>query len=163
MRLQFEHPKCLGFALVLFVAAFCASNSALAQTVEKASGQTVYVPAYTQVLTKEGRSEPLAAMLFIHNVDPNQPIMITGVDYFAENGALLKSFATASRELVGFESTRTLVPIGSSEDGIGANFIVTWTSSKPAIPPIVETVMTGGSGVQGISLTSRGRVIEQSP
>ncbi|MGR3637612.1 MAG: DUF3124 domain-containing protein [Shimia sp.] len=163
MKTRFEHAKVYGFLLLSILAHVCASTSASAQIVEKASGQTVYIPAYAQVLSKEGRSEPLASTLVIHNIDPSRSIMITRIEYFDQNGALLKSFVSAPRELTAFESMRALVPIGSFKDGVGANFIVTWTSSKPAIPPIAETVMMGGSGTHGISLTSRGRVIEHSP
>ncbi len=46
--------------------------------------------------------------------------------------------------------------------GSGANFIVKWKADVPANRPIIEAVMIGARGQQGISFTSRGEeVIEK--
>ncbi|PSQ77675.1 MAG: hypothetical protein BRD37_04635, partial [Bacteroidetes bacterium QH_8_67_23] len=42
-----------------------------------------------------------------------------------------------------------------------ANFIVRWEADRPVAPPLVETVMISTASTQGISLTSRARVIEE--
>ncbi|MDJ0859146.1 MAG: DUF3124 domain-containing protein, partial [Dinoroseobacter sp.] len=76
-------------------------------------------------------------------------------------GQLLKAYLDEPIELGPFESTSALVPLGSIGDGIGANFLVTWSATSPALPPVVEAIMVGGIGTQGISFTSIGRVISE--
>lgn len=134
-----------------------------AQVADRATAQTIYVPSYSRVLTKEGRSEPMASTLVVHNVDPEIEITVSTIDYYDRAGQLLKNFITETVVLAPFESTYALVPIDSVGDGIGANFLVAWSSQTPSIPPIVEAVMVGGNGTQGISLSSRGKVISQLP
>ena len=57
------------------------------------------------------------------------------------------------------ESLRYVIPESDKSGGSGANFIVEWKSDKYVNPPIVESVMIGTQTQQGISFTSRGRVI----
>ena len=43
--------------------------------------------------------------------------------------------------------------------GNGANFMVEWKSDKFVNPPVVESIMIGTKSTQGVSFTSRGRVL----
>ena len=138
-------------------------NSGFAQVVDRATSQTVYVPSYSRVLTQEGRSQPLASTLVVHNIDPEEVIEITSIDYYDRTGQMLEAFLDAPVFLAPYESTNALVPLGSVGDGIGANFIVVWSSRAPARPPAIEAIMIGGSGTQGISFTSTGRLISRIP
>jgi len=135
----------------------------VAQGLEKATSQVVYVPAYSRVLTQEGRSQPLASTIVVHNIDPDLPIDVERVEYYDRSGQLLEVFGDETVKLTPFQSINALVPIGSVGDGIGANFLVTWSSEMPVLPPIIEAIMVGGSGTQGISFTSRGRAVSQTP
>ena len=57
------------------------------------------------------------------------------------------------------ESTRYIVPSKDKAGGSGANFVVVWKSEKSVNLPIIESVMIGAEGQQGISFTSRGQSI----
>jgi len=48
-------------------------------------------------------------------------------------------------------------------EGIGANFLVRWSSDVPVLAPVVETLMVSGTGTHGISFISEGQVIAETP
>ncbi len=43
--------------------------------------------------------------------------------------------------------------------GLGANFIVQWSADNLANEPVIEAVMAGSTGTQGISFMNHGRTI----
>jgi len=127
-------------------------------------GQTVYVPAYSHIY--HGNSEKpffLTVTLSIRNVDAKRRIKLTAVDYYETQGMLLKNYIKAPILLKPLESVRYIVAEKDELGGSGANFIVEWQSEKPVNPPIIETVMISSRLGQGISFTSRARVIIESP
>ncbi|QTA85160.1 DUF3124 domain-containing protein [Desulfonema magnum] len=126
-------------------------------------GQTVYVPAYSHIYS--GNSERpflLAVTLSIRNIDPKHQIQITSVDYYATQGKHLKHFLNEPRILKPLGSLRYIIPEKDKSGGSGANFIVEWKSGKSVNSPIVECIMIGTQTQQGVSFTSRGRVIVTS-
>ncbi len=134
-----------------------------AEVLDRVTSQTVYVPSYSRVLTQDEEGQPLASTLVVHNVDPEIAISVTSIAYFDQNGVLLRSFVTDPVPLAPFASTNAVVPLGSIGAGIGANFVVKWIATNPAVPPVVEAIMIGGEGTRGISFTSKGVVIAQTP
>lgn len=127
-------------------------------------GQTIYVPAYSHIYSGD-REKPflLTVTLSIRNIDPNHSIQVARVDYHETQGDLLRKYLEKPLTLKPLESVRYVVPQSDSSGGSGANFIVKWRSEKqPVNPPIVETIMIGTQIQQGISFTSRGRVIHDS-
>lgn len=128
---------------------------------EKVLGETIYVPAYSRIFSHPNRSDLLAATLAVHNIDPKTPITLTSVDYHDEDGSLLRSLLDAPLELAPLQSKTVLIPINDTSGGVGANFLLKWTSDTPALSPIAEAIMTSGNGGPGPSFTSRGRAIER--
>jgi len=123
-------------------------------------GQLIYVPAYSHIYI--GNKEApflLAVTLSIRNVDPNKPIEVTMVDYYATQGKLLKQFTDTPIQVKPLETLRYVIPERDKSGGSGANFIVRWQSDGLVNPPIVETIMVSTSYHQGISFTSRGQEI----
>jgi hypothetical protein len=127
------------------------------------AGQSIYVPAYSHIYTGN-REQPflLTVTLSIRNIDPDHPIKITMVDYFETQGKLLKKYIDTPVTLKPLDSLRYIIPQKDKSGGSGANFIVAWESDKPVNPPIAESIMIGTQSQQGISFTSRGRVIISS-
>jgi hypothetical protein len=124
------------------------------------SGQVIYVPAYSHIYV--GSSERpflLAVTLSIRNIDPNRRITIAVVTYHASQGRQIKQYLDAPVILNPLESLRFVVPENDSSGGSGANFIVEWISERPVNPPIIESINIGSKSGQGISFTSRGRVL----
>jgi hypothetical protein len=126
-------------------------------------GQTIYVPAYSHIYSGN-RESPflLTVTLSIRNIDPHHHIKITLVDYFETQGKLLKRYLDTPLILKALESLRYIIPERDKSGGSGANFMVEWKSDKVVNPPIVESIMIGTQNQQGISFTSRGRVIIES-
>jgi hypothetical protein len=103
----------------------------------------------------------LTVTLSIRNIDPVNQIEVTSVDYYQTQGNFLKDFLQKPKIIKPLEALRYVIP-ENDKSGSGANFIVEWKSDKSVNPPIVESIMIGAQGSQGISFTSRGRVIIQS-
>lgn len=128
----------------------------------KATGQTVYVPAYSHIY-HGNKDAPLllSVTLSIRNVDQDHPITISVVDYHETRGALLKHFIDTPLTLGPLASERFIIPQNDRSGGSGANFIVIWQAETPVNPPIIETVMIGTQSQLGISFTSRGQALRQ--
>jgi len=123
--------------------------------------QSVYIPAYSHIY--HGNKETpllLSVTLSIRNVDSENPLTITAVDYYETQGKLLKHFLEEPITLAPLGSERYIVPQKDTSGGSGANFIVDWHSEKAINPPIIESVMIGTQSQLGISFTSRGRAIK---
>jgi hypothetical protein len=128
---------------------------------EKVLGETIYVPAYSRIFSHPNRSDLLAATLAVHNVDPEATITLQQVDYHNEDGTLLRKLLETPVDLAPLQSKTVLIPINDTTGGVGANFLLVWSSDTPALSPIAEAIMTSGSGGPGPSFTSRGRVIKR--
>lgn len=127
----------------------------------KPVSEEIYVPAYSMVLIDPKTSHQMAITVVVHNTDPEQSITLQKVDHYDYQGHLVKSLIDEKIEIPPFGSWKYLVDIRDRTGGLGANFIVEWASDFPANSPIVETLMIGGSGTQGISFASRGKVISR--
>lgn len=148
--------------LILFLCVYFFSPSPLnaEEIIGLSRGQTIYVPAYSHIYTGD-RERPflLTVTLSIRNIDSKHLIKITTIDYYQSQGNLLKKFLDKPVTLKPLESIRYVIPERDKAGGSGANFIVEWQSDKEVNPPIVESVMIGTQFQQGVSFTSRGRVI----
>lgn len=151
--------------LLFLFSCFCFSSVPLhaEETTGLSAGQSIYVPAYSHIYSGN-REQPflLTVTLSIRNIDPDHPIKITAIDYFETQGKLLKKYIDTPVTLKPLESLRYIIPENDKSGGSGANFIVTWKSDQPVNPPIAESIMIGTQSQQGISFSSRGRVIISS-
>lgn len=124
-------------------------------------GQTIYVPVYSHIYSGN-REQPfyLAATLSIRNTDRAHAITITAVDYYDSQGKFLKHYLEQKLNLSAMATKRYVVPESDKSGGSGAKFIVAWQSDQPVVEPLIESVMISTKTQQGISFTSRGRVLE---
>jgi hypothetical protein len=137
-------------------------NSGIAQeSAILSKGQTVYIPVYSHIYTGN-RERPfnLAVTLSIRNTDPANAISIEAVDYYDSTGKLIKRYLDKASPLNKLASIRYVVKEKDKSGGSGANFIVTWQAAQQVNTPIIEAVMIGAQSQQGISFTSRGRVLK---
>lgn len=123
--------------------------------------QTVYVPVYSHIYSGD-REQPfyLAATLSIRNTDRSHAITITAVDYYDSEGKFLKHYLKSPQQLGAMATQRFVVPESDKSGGSGAKFIVAWRAEQPVAEPLIESVMISTKTQQGISFTSRGRVLE---
>lgn len=127
------------------------------------TGQTLYVPAYSQVLLG-GRdlTHELAVTLAIHNTDLDSSIIIQAVRYYDTDGQLVREYVTDPIEVSPLATTGFLIESRDTSGGWGSNFIVEWVAEEPVYEPIIEAIMVSTSGTQGLSMISIGRVISQN-
>jgi len=139
------------------------NNEAISvQDLDITTGQTIYVPAYSEIyFAGGGRTLDLAVTLSIHNTDFTHPIIITSVRYYDTHGQLLKEYLSQPQRLGPLASTDFFVEAGEQSGGLGTNFIVEWVAEEAVYEPIVEAIMLNTTSAQGISFTSPGRVIKQ--
>ncbi|MCA1906156.1 MAG: DUF3124 domain-containing protein [Desulfarculus sp.] len=158
--------RATGAIIALLLCACLGAAPALAgELPPKSKGQTVYVPAYTQVYySARGETFPLVTTLMIHNTDPTADIKLEAVALYDTEGKLLRQQLQAPASLAPF-ATRDFLAAGLDKaQGLGACFVVTWSAAKPVNPPLLECLMIGTAGQQGISFRSQGQVIaEQGP
>ncbi|MDD5286839.1 MAG: DUF3124 domain-containing protein [Desulfuromonadaceae bacterium] len=130
--------------------------------VRLSKGQTVYVPAYSNVFTGP-RKLPfqLAATLSIRNTDLSNAIRITSIDYYDTNGKLVRRYLEKPLALGPLASTYIHIEEKDVSGGFGANFIVRWLGDKVVNTPIIECVMIGATSGQGISFVSPGQEIRE--
>lgn len=125
-------------------------------------GQTVYVPAYSNVYSGP-RKNPfqLATMLTIRNVDQTARFKVTSIDYFDNDGRIVRRYLTTPLVLGPLASHHIYLEESDTKGGFGANFIVRWNSDTTINTPIIESVMIGATSGQGISFISPGQEIRE--
>ena len=145
--------------LIMFLTALGLYPAAVqAQGLSK--GQLIYVPIYSHVYYGDReRTILLTGILSVRNTDPGQAITLLQADYYDSEGKLLRKYLTQPVTLGPLGSTRFIVKTSDTAGGSGANFLVRWKAETSVNEPILEGVMIGASGQQGISFTSRGVAI----
>lgn len=144
------------FFLIVF---FALSEQAEADR-ELSSGETLYVPVYSNVYAgPKAVPHQLATMLSIHNIDPNNAITIIKADYYDSNGNFIESYIKKPVNLKPFNHTFFYLKEYDVRGGQGANFIVKWQAEKKVNQPIIEALMYGVRA--GISFTSSGHIISE--
>lgn len=147
--------------LVLLVGTCSVSFAASDYVLSK--GQTLYVSVYSNIYSSPKKIPfNLAAILSIRNTDIFNPIQIISADYYDTKGKLIRKYYSRPVTLAPLESTYIYVPEEDVVGGIGANFIVKWSAIKEINVPVIECVMIGMKGGQGISFVSPGQVIKEN-
>lgn len=155
-------PHFLGIIAILLFMSFSGSVFA-EESLPLSKGQSIYVPVYSHIfISNREQRFLLTVTLSIRNIDVRHSITITSVDYYDTQGKLIKKYLNHAVNLNVLQSIHYIVPQKDDKGGVGANFLVSWQSQNPVNPPIVESVMIGAEGQQGISFTSRGQAISTS-
>jgi hypothetical protein len=125
-------------------------------------GQTLYVPVYSNVFSGP-RKLPLqlAATLSIRNTDMTASFKVTAIDYYDTNGKLVRRHLDRPAIVGPLASISVHIEEKDTTGGFGANFVVRWQSGSEINAPIVECVMIGATGGQGISFVSPGQEIRE--
>jgi hypothetical protein len=150
--------------MVFIIYTLCLSiKSASTQTGSIIQKETVYVPAYSSIFHGKLKWEfNLSITLSIHNIDMKNKIIIDSIDYYNTSGKLIHRYTDNKKIILNPLETYNL-GIKETDDrgGIGANFIIKWYAHSKVKKPIIETIMIGTRGQQGISFTSRGVTIDE--
>lgn len=117
----------------------------------------VYVPIYSDIYHKDGSKRILlTATLSIRNTDLFDTLYLFEIDYYNSKGDLLKEYLEEPLQLKPMESLEFIVEEKNKLGGAGANFVVRWGGSNQLNHPIIQAVMIGTSGQQGLSFTTEG-------
>ncbi len=116
----------------------------------------IYAPLYqTALIDYRGRTLELAATLYVRNVDPKAGLEIRAITLYNGAGTQVAKLLAAPRQLAPLATLRMLVPQVSPARG-GPSLVVEWRSAEGKNPPLVEVLIMGAAGQQGISLTTTG-------
>jgi hypothetical protein len=125
-----------------------------------AVGQRVFVPAYSHIFTADdARPYNLAVTLSIRNTEDARPIVVTSVRYFDQDGRLVRRYVKKPLMLAPLASIDFFVKESDTSGGSSASFLVEWSAEQHVTEPIIEAVMIGTAGTQGISFICPGRVL----
>ena len=148
-------------AFIIFAGIWVPADSS-AEEITLSRGQTVYVPIYSHIYSGvKGRPFDLAATLSIRNTNTQNPITLVSVKYYDSEGKLVEDYLNKPLQLNALVSTRYIITEDNKAGGSGANFLVSWRSEEGVDEPMVETVMVGTSGAQGIGFSRSG--VEVTP
>lgn len=152
----------LAAALWLPVGMLPANGWSATADIRLAKKQTVYVPVYSNVFSgPRKRALQLEATLAVRNTDPSAALRITAIDYYDTAGRLVRRYLDRPQTLGPLASTDIHIQERDVSGGFGANFIVRWEAERIINAPVIESVMIGASGGQGISFVSPGQEIRE--
>lgn len=130
--------------------------------IKLSKGQTLYVPVYSNVFSgPRKRPLQLAAMLSIRNTDMAASFKVSTIDYYDTNGKLVRRYLNRPTVVGPLATIYVHIEESDKTGGFGANYIVRWQADREINAPIVESVMIGATGGQGISFVSPGQVIRE--
>jgi len=124
-------------------------------------GYAVYVPAYSHIYTLGGKPLLLETTLSVRNTDLKRTLTISMVRYFDTDGREVRSFLEGPLNLGPLATADFLVEAKDTTGGSGANFIVEWTGDEDLNEPLIEAVMVGMDGTQGVAFVGQSREIDR--
>lgn len=127
----------------------------------EAAGQILYVPIYSHVYHSDSAaSYNLSALLSVRNADRAGSIVVKSVDYHDVRGRRLRGYLEQPVEVPPLGVVECYLRESDTTGGSSASFLVEWTSERAeAVSPVVEAVMIGTTGAQGISFVTEARVV----
>ncbi len=124
--------------------------------------ETDYVPVYSDIYHQDGtRRFKLTVTLSIRNKSLTDSAYVISVNYFDSYGKRLKEYTTRALILSPLESVEFVVEEDENLGGAGASFLVDWGANKYSDQVLIQSIMIGSSGQQGISFLSESKVIKR--
>lgn len=150
------------FFLILLLATLPYTSHSATNEIRLSKGQTVYVPVYSNVFAGP-RKLPiqLAATLSIRNSDLKSSLKVTTIDYYDTNGKLLRHQLKQTVIVPPLSTHYVHIEEKDTAGGFGANYIVRWQADRAINSPVIECVMIGATGGQGISFVSQGQELKE--
>lgn len=122
---------------------------------------TIYVPVYSHIYISGGGRLNMAVTLLVRNTDFTHPLVIASVRYFDTGGQMIEDYLSVPYVLAPMASTYFFIDQTDIRGGVGANFIVKWTSDDSANMPVIDAIMAATNGTQGFSFFSQGVEIKE--
>jgi hypothetical protein len=147
--------------LAMLAAAAPAPAEEAGWSVPRSLGQRIYVPIYSSVPYLNDQIFHLAVTVSIRNTDAEHPIRIDTVRYHGNQGEARHDYHETLRPLGPMASREITIAQSDLLGDVGANLMVAWQAAVPVTPPVIEAVMVGSRGTQGLAFTSRGVVLAE--
>ena len=125
--------------------------------------EIVYVPVYSDIYHLDGTKRfLLTTTVSVRNISLKDSAYVINAVYNDSYGKQLRSFVSKSILLKPLESIEYVIEDAEDKGGAGASFIIEWGGSKNSNQMLIQSVMIGTSGQQGISFTAKGEVISRT-
>ncbi|NVO14743.1 MAG: DUF3124 domain-containing protein [Rhodoplanes sp.] len=120
----------------------------------------ILVPLHSTVIAGGGRTRlNFSGLLSIHNASERHLLVVDAIEYRDQAGRLIERSLDKPVALKPFASLQVVIAQEDVRGGIGASFLVDWSSPEAIDEPVVEAVMVAVHGTQGYSFVSTGRRI----
>ena len=125
--------------------------------------EIVYVPVYSDIYHLDGTKRfLLTTTVSIRNISLKDSAYVLNAVYNDSYGKQLRSFASKTILLKPLESIEYVIEDAEDKGGAGASFILEWGGSKNSNQMLIQSVMIGTTGQQGISFTAKGEVMSRT-
>lgn len=118
---------------------------------------SLYVPVYSDIYSRRKDLRfLLTATLSIRNTSYTDTLLISTIDYFDTQGALVRSYLDKTIFLKPMASIDYVIDEDDDTGGTGANFIVVLNAQSDKVRPVIQSIMISTNGQQGIAFTTDG-------
>ncbi len=125
-------------------------------------GAVVYVPVYSHIYHRDAtRDINLAATLSVRNTDPERSISVSSIAYFDSEGQMIREYVEIPLTLGPMFTHSFVVEEKDQAGGVGANFLVTWSSDERVSDPIIQAIMISTANSLGLSFVGEGQVVRE--
>jgi hypothetical protein len=122
-----------------------------------------YVPVYSDIYHLDGTQRfLLTSTISVRNISLKDSAYVFAGFYNDSKGKLLRSFVERPILLKPLEAIEFVIEDKEDKGGAGASFILEWGGSRFANQLLIQAVMIGTAGQQGISFTSKAEVISRT-
>ena len=125
--------------------------------------ETVYVPVYSDIYHLDGTKRfLLTTTVSVRNISLKDSAYVLNAVYNDSYGKQLRNFAAKTILLKPLESIEYVIEDAEDKGGAGASFILEWSGTRYSNQMLIQSVMIGTAGQQGISFTANGVVISRT-
>lgn len=125
--------------------------------------ETIYVPVFSDIYHLDGTKRFLLTItVSVRNISLKDSAYILNAVYNDSYGKQLRSFVAKTVLLKPLESIEYVIEDAEDKGGAGASFILEWGGSKYSNQMLIQSIMIGTTGQQGISFTAKGEVISRT-
>jgi len=124
--------------------------------------EIVYVPVYSDIYHTDGTKRfSLTTTVSVRNISQHDSAYVLSAVYNDSYGKELRRYTKKFILLRPLESIEYVIEDSEDKGGAGASFILEWGGSKYSGQMLIQSVMIGTTGQQGISFTAKGEVIQR--
>jgi len=124
--------------------------------------ETDYVPVYSDIYHRDGTFRfSLTTTISIRNTSIIDSVYLLKADYYDSYGTELAEYIDSTILLTPLESIEFVVHEDEKAGGAGANFIIDWAATNYSDQLLIQSVMIGTYGQQGISFITNAKVVEK--